>query len=38
MNGILQIYWDKGYTVVVLANVDPRAAEGVADYIRGRLE
>jgi CubicO group peptidase (beta-lactamase class C family) len=38
MNGILQIYWDEGYTVVVLANLDPRAAETVADYVRGRLE
>ena len=38
MNGMLQIYWDEGYTVLVPANMDPRAAETVADYVRGRLE
>jgi CubicO group peptidase (beta-lactamase class C family) len=37
MNGMLQIYWDEGYTVVVLANLDPPAAQQVAEYIRTRL-
>ncbi len=31
-------YWDEGYTVVALANLDPPAAQRVAEYIRGRLK
>ena len=38
MNGKLDIYLDGGYTVVVLANLDPPAAEGVANYISERLQ
>lgn len=38
MNGMLNIYWNEGYTVVVLANMDPTAAEAVAAYIQARLE
>ena len=37
MNGQLGIVWDSGYTVVVLANLDPPAAENVAGYILQRL-
>ena len=37
MNGRLDIHMDSGYTVVVLANLDPPAAERVAGYISGRL-
>ena len=35
-NGRLYIC-DSGYTIVVLANLDPFAADGVADFIRLRL-
>ena len=38
MNGQLDIYLDGGYTVVVLANLDPPAAQGVANYVRERLQ
>ena len=38
MNGKLDIYLDGGYTVVVLANLDPPAAQGVAGYISERLQ
>ena len=37
MNGTLQVYWDEGYVIVVLANLDPPAAETVASYIGARL-
>jgi D-alanyl-D-alanine carboxypeptidase len=38
MNGQLDVYLDNGYTVVVLANLDPPAAQNVAGYIRERLQ
>lgn len=38
MNSQLDIYLDDGYTVVVLANLDPPAAQKVASYIRERLQ
>lgn len=38
MNSQLDIYLDDGYTVVVLANLDPPAAQRVANYIRERLK
>jgi CubicO group peptidase (beta-lactamase class C family) len=38
MNGQLDVYLDGGYTVVVLANLDPPAAQGVANYVRERLQ
>jgi CubicO group peptidase (beta-lactamase class C family) len=37
MNGELDILMDDGYTVVVLANLDPPAAQNVAAYISERL-
>ncbi len=37
MNGELMLLMN-GYTVVALANLDPRAAEDVAAYILVRLE
>ena len=37
MNGMLDILMDNGYTVVVLANLDPPAAQNVASYITDRL-
>ena len=37
MNGDFSILWDSGYTVVVLANLDPPAAEKVARYVRQQL-
>lgn len=37
MNANLDIYWDSGYTVVVLANLDPRIAEQVNGFIRDRI-
>lgn len=38
MNGMLHILLDNGYTVVVLANLDPPAAQSVASYISERLK
>lgn len=37
MNGDLRIYPGSGYVVVVLANLDPPAAQRVADYLDARL-
>lgn len=38
MNSQLDIYWDAGVTVAVLANLDPPAAGDIADYIRDRIQ
>jgi CubicO group peptidase (beta-lactamase class C family) len=37
MNAELRVFRDSGYTVIVLANVDPPAATILADYISDRL-
>lgn len=37
MNGMLTILWDEGYTVIVLANLDPPIAQDAADYVSDRL-
>ncbi len=37
MNGMLTILWDEGYTVVVLANLDPPIAQDAADFFTDRL-
>jgi hypothetical protein len=37
MNAQLDIHWNTGYTVVVLANLDPPAATEWAKYISDRL-
>ena len=37
MNAALNILWKDGYTVVVLANLDPTIAQDAADYISDRL-
>ena len=37
MNGELRIYPESGYTVVVLANRDPPAAQALANFIAERL-
>jgi D-alanyl-D-alanine carboxypeptidase len=37
MNGDLRIYPRSGYVVAVLANLDPPAAQRVADYLDARL-
>ena len=37
MNGSLRIYPASGYVVVILANVDPPAADVIADFIGDRL-
>jgi D-alanyl-D-alanine carboxypeptidase len=34
----MDMYWDSGYTVVVLANLDPRIADEVSRYIRDRIQ
>jgi len=38
MNANLDMYWDSGYTVVVLANLDPPIAQQVNNYIRDRIK
>jgi CubicO group peptidase (beta-lactamase class C family) len=37
MNGDLRIYLKSGYVVVVLANLDPPAAQRISDYLDPRL-
>jgi hypothetical protein len=37
MNAMLDMYLDNGYTVVVLSNLNPPAAQQVARYVRERL-
>jgi D-alanyl-D-alanine carboxypeptidase len=37
MNGRLRIYPQSGYLVVVLANIDPPAADRIADWLDARL-
>jgi hypothetical protein len=37
MNAGLQIHWDTGFNVAVLANLDPPAAQLVLDYVRAPL-
>jgi CubicO group peptidase (beta-lactamase class C family) len=37
MNGELKICAPSGYTVIVLANMDPPAATRVADFVANRL-
>ena len=38
MNANLDVYWDSGYTVVVLCNLDPPIAQQVNRYIRERIK
>lgn len=38
VNANLDIYWDSGYTVIVLANLDPPAAENINAFIRERIQ
>jgi len=38
VNANLDIYWDSGYTVVVLANLDPPVAENINAFIRERIQ
>ena len=37
MNANLDMYWDSGYTVIVLTNLDPPIAQQVNRYIRERI-
>jgi CubicO group peptidase (beta-lactamase class C family) len=37
MNANLDMYWDSGYTVIVLCNLDPPIAGQVNRYIRDRI-
>lgn len=37
MNANLDMYWDSGYTVIVLCNLDPPIAQQVNRYIRDRI-
>ena len=37
MNGELKICMPSGYAIIVLANVDPPAATGIADFAASRL-
>jgi hypothetical protein len=32
------IYWDSGYTVIVLSNFDPHAAEQVSNYVKMKIK
>jgi CubicO group peptidase (beta-lactamase class C family) len=38
MNGTLNMYWDSGYTVIVLANLDPPVANQVNTYVEQRIQ
>ena len=38
MNTNLDMYWGSSFTVIVLANRDPRIAEQVSGYIRERIQ
>ena len=38
MNTQVDMYWDSGYTVVVLSNLDPPIAQRIAEYIRQRIQ
>lgn len=38
MNAELNIYWEAGVVVAVLANIDPPAAGDISDYLRDRLQ
>ena len=38
MNGDLRIFWDAGYTVIVLSNLSPPVAQQVSGYIRERVK
>lgn len=37
MNANLDMYWDSGFTVIVLSNLDPPIAQQVNRYIRDRI-
>ena len=37
MNGDLRIFPDSGYVVVVLANMDPPAAQALSSFISDRM-
>jgi hypothetical protein len=37
MNANLDMYWDSGYTVIVLCNLDPPIAQQVNRYIMERI-
>jgi CubicO group peptidase (beta-lactamase class C family) len=37
LNGNLDMYWDSGYTVIVLSNFDPPLAQKINNYIRERI-
>jgi D-alanyl-D-alanine carboxypeptidase len=37
MNGDLEIFWQSGYVIAVLSNLDPRAANRISDFIVNRL-
>lgn len=38
VNVALDMYWATGYTVIVLANLDPPIANRIRDYIRERIQ
>ena len=38
MNGDVRIFWDAGYTVIVLSNFSPPVAQQVSGYIRERVK
>jgi hypothetical protein len=37
MNGDLEISLQSGYTIIVLANIDPPAAQRISEFIGSRL-
>ena len=37
MNGELRIYPQSGYVIAVLANLDPPAAQRIADFASNRI-
>lgn len=38
MNGELKMYWNSGYVVIVLSNLDPPAASKMFKYINDRID
>jgi hypothetical protein len=38
MNCDLRMYWDSGYTVIVMSNFSPPVAQQISRYIEERMQ